>query len=136
MRGYYINERMGAMNRKRAFYRLVCLLLAIVFIVSCGKGTADDISKPDGGSDEESADVSTIDDYKDKQGFDLTGKVYVSEGALKDLPASLKKVNITPAASNGKFITLDEAFVVETSGEIGVGKLRNILPLPLKSTMR
>lgn len=123
MRGYYINERMGAMNRKRAFYRLVCLLLAIVFIVSCGKGTADDISKPDGGSDEESADVSTIDDYKDKQGFDLTGKVYVSEGALKDLPASLKKVNITPAASNGKFITLDEAFVVETSGEIGVGEL-------------
>ncbi|NCA67186.1 MAG: hypothetical protein EOM87_03875, partial [Clostridia bacterium] len=113
------------MKSGKIIIRVVCLILASLLLVSCGSGTInesiDDSSK--------GSNVSTLDDLSNKNGFNLTGDTYISDGLAKNLPESLQKVSVTAAGTDGKVISADDSFIIETSGDIAAEELTQYVSL-------
>ena len=111
------------MKHNKHIFRIACVVLAAVFLFSCGKSGLEN------SQDESSAYIPSNDDLINKGGFDLTGGSYVSEGLVLKLPDSLQKVNITPMNTTGRIIPVDENFLIETDGVIETGELSKYVSL-------
>jgi len=104
--------------KKKFTIKLICLVLAGLFLVSCAGGI-----KPDESKDGNEPDISVIDQYAGKKGFDLDKTVYLYEDTRGQMPESLSSVKVIPSESKNGLIPTSAKFVIETKGDIAAAEL-------------